>query len=135
MLPIDFITTLFASSQMNLTDMEFIVRVYFGGMRVPANKKIVVMSWIGLLCMYAYNFNFTIFNLFIKIYFLKLILEEVNGLIFNLTYVFINNFFLSIRIMLGNERFESLRNSFFPAHSHGKTLSKNFSSFASYSKI
>ncbi|CAO1376532.1 unnamed protein product [Diamesa tonsa] len=33
----------------NLTDQDFIVRVYFGGQTVLANRKIVVMSLIGLL--------------------------------------------------------------------------------------
>ncbi|XP_070494636.1 sodium channel protein Nach-like [Chironomus tepperi] len=33
----------------NITDTEFVVRIFFGGQRVAANKKIVVMSWISLL--------------------------------------------------------------------------------------
>lgn len=32
-----------------MTVQDFIVRVYFGGQTVLANRKIVAMSWIGLL--------------------------------------------------------------------------------------
>ena len=38
------------STYTNITDTEFIVRIFYGGQRVSANKKIVVMSWISLLC-------------------------------------------------------------------------------------
>jgi hypothetical protein len=38
------------SKQTNLTELEFIVRIYYGGQRVQVNKKIIVMSWISLLC-------------------------------------------------------------------------------------
>lgn len=30
--------------------MEFMIRIYFGGQCVAANKRIIVMSWISLLC-------------------------------------------------------------------------------------
>ncbi|KAG5683871.1 hypothetical protein PVAND_013132 [Polypedilum vanderplanki] len=36
-------------TQINITNMEFIVRVFYGGQTVQVNKKIIAMSWISLL--------------------------------------------------------------------------------------
>lgn len=42
-----------SSKLTNLTDFEFIAHFYIANQLVSANKRIVVMSWITLLCLYS----------------------------------------------------------------------------------
>lgn len=54
------LTQLILSHETNLSSTEFIVRIYYGSQRVTANKKIIVMSWISLLCRMIKNWLFKI---------------------------------------------------------------------------